>query len=239
MKPQFIHRTAMVEIMDDLQCSGEVVNQTLRELETINQWLGGNAVTLSGLNQLLGKKKYSSAITIADIGCGGGDMLKEIASWGTSNNLSLTLIGIDANPNIIEFAKVNTKHINEINYFTQNILSADFKTQKFDIVVSSLFMHHFSNEELITMLHQLKSQCNIGIVINDIHRHWLAYHSIRILTRWFSKSAMVQFDAPASVLRAFRRKELVSILNKAGIKNYTLQWKWAFRWQLVIPTSLA
>ncbi|MEQ9414600.1 MAG: SAM-dependent methyltransferase, partial [Cyclobacteriaceae bacterium] len=69
--------------------------------------------------------------------------------------------------------------------------------------------------------------------------HWFAYHSIRLLTKWFSKSPMVQFDAPVSVLRAFHRSDIISILKDAGINNYSLKWKWAFRWQLIIPASLA
>jgi hypothetical protein len=74
----------------------------------------------------------------------------------------------------------------------------------------------------------------VGIVVNDLHRHWLAYHAIKILTRLFSKSAMVKYDAPLSVLRGFTRGELADILKKAGIVQYTLKWKWAFRWQIII-----
>ncbi|MBA4057205.1 MAG: SAM-dependent methyltransferase, partial [Marivirga sp.] len=71
-------------------------------------------------------------------------------------------------------------------------------------------------------------------IINDIHRHSLAYYSIRLLTKVFSKSSMVKFDAPLSVRRAFTKKELLEILNEAGIKKYTIQWKWAFRWQVLV-----
>jgi len=42
---QFAQRSREKEIMDDLDCSGPVLEQTLRELKTINRWLGGNGVT--------------------------------------------------------------------------------------------------------------------------------------------------------------------------------------------------
>jgi hypothetical protein len=45
---------------------------------------------------------------------------------------------------------------------------------------------------------------------------------------------MVKFDAPLSVLRAFSKTELNDILYKAGITEFSLKWKWAFRWQLII-----
>jgi hypothetical protein len=48
---------------------------------------------------------------------------------------------------------------------------------------------------------------------------------------------MVKYDAPLSVLRAFRKKELIGILQAAGITRYTLRWMWAFRWQIIVQTQ--
>jgi hypothetical protein len=67
-----------------------------------------------------------------------------------------------------------------------------------------------------------------------LHRHPVAYYSIKALTNLFSGSYLVKNDAPLSVLRAFRKKELQNLLLAAGIKNYSLRWKWAFRWQLIL-----
>ncbi|MEJ0054268.1 MAG: methyltransferase domain-containing protein [Bacteroidota bacterium] len=228
----FSHRSADVEIMDDLDCSGEVVHQTLRELEFINRWLGGNAVTLQATRQLVSSHEKET-IHIADLGCGGGDMLKLLADWGRKNNLKLVLTGIDANPHIIAFAVANCKSYPEISFETLDIFSTGFRSRKYDIVMGTLFYHHFSQQSLVDFFSALKHQVRIGIVINDIHRHWLAFHSIRLLTKFFSKSAMVKFDAPLSVLRAFTRQELIEIFSEAGIQSYQLKWKWAFRWQLI------
>lgn len=235
--PDFHYRSQAPEIMDDLLCSGEVVNQTLRELEVINRWLGGNQVTLQGIQLLLRNHRPNRVITIADLGCGGGDMLKLIADWGKKNKIGTQLTGVDANPHIIAFASTHSKDYPEIVFETVNILSEEFRKNKFDIIIATLFTHHFSDRELVKMLRVLKYQAQIGLVINDIHRHWFAFRSIQLLTRLFSKSAMVKFDAPLSVLRAFQHHELQTLLKNAGISHYTLRWKWAFRWQLVIPGS--
>jgi hypothetical protein len=85
---------------------------------------------------------------------------------------------------------------------------------------------------------QLKKQVELGYIINDIHRHWLAYYSIKILTRLFSRSAMVKYDAPLSVLRAFKKAELKKILEAAGPAEYKIQCKWAFRWQAIVKVAL-
>jgi 2-polyprenyl-3-methyl-5-hydroxy-6-metoxy-1,4-benzoquinol methylase len=229
----FKNRSQEIEIMDDLLCNGEVVHQTLRELETINTLLGGNSVTINGIKKLL-TKKINRTISIIDLGCGGGDILKLISNWGKKNNYQFQLTGIDANPHIVAFAKNQSKEYPTIDFIPANIFSDSFSNFSFDIAVATLFTHHFTDVELVHLLKTLKQQAKIGIVINDLNRHWLAYYSIKILTQLFSKSSMVKYDAPLSVLRAFKKHELTSILSKAGITNYSLNWKWAFRWQLII-----
>jgi 2-polyprenyl-3-methyl-5-hydroxy-6-metoxy-1,4-benzoquinol methylase len=227
------NRSTQEEIMDDLRASGPVIHQTLRELETINTLLGGNYVTLNGLDKLLNDREFTLPLSLADLGCGGGDILRLISMWAQRKNLTVDLTGYDANPHITDFAIQHTPHPN-IRYQAVNIFSEEFKTHRFDVVVSTLFFHHFSNDQLAHFLKQLNEQTRLGIVINDLHRHWFAYYSIQWLTRMFSKSAMVVNDAPLSVARSFRRKDWQEIMAKAGITNYTLRWMWAFRWQVII-----
>jgi 2-polyprenyl-3-methyl-5-hydroxy-6-metoxy-1,4-benzoquinol methylase len=176
----------------------------------------------------------SEEITIIDVGCGGGDMLRLIDRWAKKKNKKVKLTGIDANPNIIDFAKKNLNDLKRIEFKAIDIFSPEFQSIKCDIVVGTLFFHHFDQKQLSSFFAKLKKQVRIGIVINDIHRHTLAYYSIKMLTRLFSKSAMVKFDAPLSVLRAFTKNELIEILSNATLKHYTIQWKWAFRWQVVV-----
>jgi 2-polyprenyl-3-methyl-5-hydroxy-6-metoxy-1,4-benzoquinol methylase len=233
--PDFSIRSTEVEIMDDLNCSGHVLDRTLRELEIINKWLGGNRITIKSLEQLL--PKNSREITIADLGCGGGDMLRMIDSWGKNRNLKLNLIGIDANPNIVAFAKRNLVAYPHIQFRTLDIFSEEFQKQQYDVVIGTLFYHHFSSDQLVQFFKKLKQQVTIGFIINDIHRHWLAYYSIKLLTQAFSKSPMVKYDAPLSVLRAFRRSELRKLLDATAIENFTIRWKWAFRWQVIAKTG--
>ncbi|MFM9838134.1 MAG: methyltransferase domain-containing protein [Cyclobacteriaceae bacterium] len=236
MSKHFKHRSTGIEIMDDLDCQGEVVDQTLRELDFINHWLGGNAVTLNGLHSLWKRITKNQKISIVDLGCGSGEMLRLIAKLASKEGRQVDLIGMDANQNITSYAQKHSTGFENIQIEATNIFSDEFRKRKFDIVLGTLFLHHFTEDELIGIFSSLKNQANHGIIINDIHRHPLAYYSIKFLTRLFSKSAMVKFDAPLSVLRAFKKEELKKILQKAGIEKYQLKWKWAFRWQLVISS---
>jgi 2-polyprenyl-3-methyl-5-hydroxy-6-metoxy-1,4-benzoquinol methylase len=237
MSIDFTYRSSAIEIMDDLACDGEVVFQTLRELDIINQWLGGNAVTVNALKNSWKKIPKEYIITIADLGCGGGEMLRIISKLAEKENRKVRLTGFDANPHIIEYARSHSKDFSSITFETTNVFSKDFQNQKFDFVLATLFLHHFSEDELTSLFFSLKNQTRSAIIINDIHRHPLAYYSIKWLTQWFSRSAMVRFDAPLSVMRAFKKNELSNVLKKAEIKNYLMKWKWAFRWQLIIPLN--
>lgn len=234
--PDLSKRSEAIEIMDDLNASGPIIGQTLRELEFINKWLGGNAITLNGLEKILSSCS-KPAVTVADLGCGGGDLLMLISRDLKKKKITGNLVGIDANPHIIAYAQNHTASDTAISYKALNIFSDEFRQLKFDIVFATLFFHHFTREQLIDLFAHLKRVTSCGIVVNDLHRHPLAYHSIRLLTSMFSKSEMVKNDAPVSVHRGFSRKELKEILHAAGISSYSLAWKWAFRWQLVIPTG--
>jgi 2-polyprenyl-3-methyl-5-hydroxy-6-metoxy-1,4-benzoquinol methylase len=235
----FKTRSTQKEIMDDLEISSEIC-QTLRELDIINRRLGGNRVTLSGLDKILSPyQRADKEISIVDLGCGGGDILKATAVWGREKGLNLKLTGIDANPYIIELARENTRNFPEISYQITNIFSDDFKSRQFDVVMCSLFTHHFSDQELVCLLAQLKSQFREALLINDLHRHPFAYYAIKFLTKVFSRSAMVKNDGPVSVLRAFSKQDWEHILSQAGLHDYTLDWMWAFRWRLMIQKSIS
>ena len=229
---RFKNRAYEEELMDDLQASGPVIPQTLRELETINKWLGGNYVTIDGIVKLI-RRKNPQKLVIADLGCGGGGILKLVARWASKKNLEVELVGFDANPHIIDYARDNCKDFDNISFEVQDIFSEEFKEREFDIILCTLFTHHFTEEQLTGIFRQFKSQAKIGVVINDLHRHWFAYHSIHILTSLFSKSEMVKNDASLSVLRSFKRSELVQLMKDAEIGWFSLKWMWAFRWQLV------
>jgi SAM-dependent methyltransferase len=226
------------EIMDDFTCSGEVVERTLRELDVINRLLGGNGVTMSGLKQM-GKLPSSSGnpLTIADLGCGSGDLLRRFARYARRNGITVKLTGIDANPSIVDYARNHSADYPEISYESVDVLSPEFATRNYDIICGTLFFHHFDDDTLSRLLPQLVRQATLGVLINDIHRHWLAYYSIRWLTRWFSSSSMVRYDAPLSVQRAFTRDDWDRVFAQGGIDHYRIAWRWAFRWKIMLSSS--
>lgn len=216
--------------MDNFSLNPDVIYPILSELEIINRMLGGYQVFFDAFKKL----KLKDEMLISDWGCGGGDSLRRIAEWVRKKDLDLELIGIDATEAAIAYAEKKAIPYPEISFITADIFSKAVKPQQFDIVISSLFTHHFENESWIKLVQRMTACARYAVVINDLHRHWFAYHSIAVLTRFFSRSPMVKHDAKLSVLRGFARKELEKLLDRAGISNYSIKWIWAFRWQVII-----
>ena len=231
----FANRSYEAELMDDLNLSSDDLRKNLDELAFINYWLGGNQVIIKALNQLLNEKviQPTESIKIADLGSGGGDLLRVIAKWARKKHIQVSLTGIDANDFMINYSKQKSQEFPEINYIQQDIFSDEFHTQEYDLVTCSLFCHHFRDEHLKALFSKLNREVKKGYIINDLHRHWLAYYSIKILTKLFRGSYLVQHDAPLSVKRAFKRPELKKLLTESGAKSFKIKWLWAFRYQVI------
>lgn len=225
-------RSSAAEMMDDFTIEGSVLRDTLDKLETINRLLGGNSATLKGVKKILLKSSKTKTITIVDLGCGHGDILRDVAKFGRKNSYKFKLIGIDANNAAIDYAKSLSKDYPELSFETIDIFSEDFKKQTYDVVLCTLFLHHFKNNELIPFLKSTVQKASIGVIVNDLHRHKLAYYLFKMIGL-FIKNKMVREDGLTSVLRAFKRNELETILTKTGV-NFSIQWKWAFRYLWVL-----
>lgn len=220
--------------MDDLTLASDELRQNLDELETVNTWLGGYTPVLDALERLRPSFPAGRPLRIADLGSGGGDTLRQIARWARRCQVPVELVGVDANAFMLDYAAAKAQAYPEISFQQADIFAPEFAHQSFDILTASLFCHHFSNAQLVQMLAQWHQQALLAVVVNDLHRHPLAYHSIRWLTRLLGGSRLVRHDAPLSVARAFTRPELEALLAAAGIQDYSLRWRWAFRWQLVV-----
>lgn len=221
-----MQRSYQKELLDREDIPFDDIRLNMMELDTINRYLGGHAITVKGLKQLA--RDTNKPFSIIEAGCGGGDNLRAIRKWANRNNKIVSLTGIDINPECIAYAR--SQKTNEgIHFICSDYSQVDFE-DKPDVIFSSLFCHHFTDQELVSMLQWMQCNSATGFFINDLHRHPLAYHSISILTKLFSNSYLVKNDAPLSVLRGFVRKDWQKFFNQAGIENYYCQWKWAFRW---------
>lgn len=228
------YRTDQSEIMDDLQMEGEILKDALDKIATINQVLGGNRLTLRGVQQLIRNIQQSQEIVILDVGCGNGDMLRRLADFGLKNNLKFKLIGVDANNFTINHAIKISENYPNIRFQCVDVFNTTFKDLKYDIVLCTLTLHHFKNDQIISLLKIFYQNSSIGIVINDLHRNAIAYRLFQALCFVFQLNKMSKEDGLISILRGFKKEELVVFSKELNLKKYSINWKWAFRYQWII-----
>ena len=230
--PDLSTRSSQPEVMDDPCVPPEDMCRALAELETINRRLGGHATSLAGVARLLpaGTKRLS----LLDVGTGGGDFPRALVTWATRRGITASVRGIDLAGAAVEFARDRSRGFEAIAFSQEDLFDIQAE-RSFDVVHAALLLHHFEDGRASEALRKMHALGEWGVVINDLHRHPFAYHSIRILTSLFSRSRLIRSDAPISVARAFSRTELVGLAATAGLPCPKIRWRWAFRWQVVIP----
>ncbi|MDE3058122.1 MAG: methyltransferase domain-containing protein [Bacteroidota bacterium] len=220
-------RSTQKEIMDDVSIHDKRLDDALHELTVINTWLGGHSTSRKGMRKMLKHLPKRPALSVLDVGAGGSDLLAAISPL--HRNISMT--SLDLNLRACEYSAEAYPSIALVN---GSVLALPFKEQSFDIVHASLFLHHFMEDELQAIFLSLYSVARQGIIINDLRRSVLSYYGIMLLTRLFSRSAMVKNDGPISVRRGFMRNELARLCASLPSASYTIQRTWAFRWLVCI-----
>lgn len=231
------YRTNEPELMDNFDMEGNILKDALDKIAKINQFLGGNKVTLEGVKNILKQHPVKDKITIVDIGCGNGDMLRLMADYLEKNNIKCDLVGIDANQFTVDYAKKKSVNYPNITYRCEDVFSNSFEKLEYDIVLCTLTLHHFKDEEIIDLLNVFKANAKMGIVINDLQRSGISYRLFQGLCFVLGLNDMSREDGLVSILRGFKKPELEQFSKKLQLKNYSIEWKWAFRYQWIINTN--
>ncbi len=227
-------RSDAEEIMDDFELKGDELERTLRDLDNINKWLGGNIITNHGVKKLLKTHPKSVPVHIVDVGCGNGAILREIAKWGRSENYKLKFTGIDANPFAINIAERLSAYYPEIKFEAIDIFSEEYKNKEFDLLLCTLTLHHFKDPQIKELLDLFIKQVKIGIVINDLHRSKIAHKLFKAFCATFIRNEIARKDGLTSILRGFKKEDLQKFSRNISAQNQKINWKWAFRYQWII-----
>lgn len=213
------HRSTAPEIMDNFQLEGEILRDALDKIAGINRLLGGNKVTLEGIKFLIQTQPKSAVIRITDIGCGNGDMLRVLADYARKNQLNFMLTGIDANNFTVEHARSLSAGYTNINYQCLDIFDQLNRQEPTDIIICTLTLHHFKDQDIIALLQSFNAAARLGIVINDLQRSAVAYYLFLGLCFIFRLNKMSREDGLVSILRGFKRADLVLYSKKTGVQE--------------------
>ncbi|MCZ6679794.1 MAG: methyltransferase domain-containing protein [Candidatus Poribacteria bacterium] len=228
MFSKFKQRSYEPELLDDLSIVGEELDQTLAELRLVNSYLGGLSTTLAALAPEL-RKSPERSYRILDLGTGSADIPAGIVRWARKHHLQVEVIATDINPYTCAYARRCVADFPEIQVVAADVFNLPFADGSFDYTHAAMFTHHFTQEECVEIVKIMYAKATRGVLINDLHRHPVAYYSIKLLTRLLSKSRLVRHDGPLSVRRSFRSADIEGLACQSEIK-LQYRWRWAFRW---------
>ena len=206
----------------------------MNQLDKVGRLLGGDKATLS-----IFRKKKLAPDSILDVGCGGGQFSLKLAQ----NFPNAQVLGIDINSQAIEIAKTHLRltqpHLTNMTFKVPPSPQLNYPDRSFDVIVATLVCHHLNDEELIDFLKNSYRVARKAVIINDLHRNFLATTGFGLIAPFLFRNRIVFHDGLLSIKRAFTKADWVTYLTAAGIppEKYRITWHWAFRWIVFIDTS--
>jgi 2-polyprenyl-3-methyl-5-hydroxy-6-metoxy-1,4-benzoquinol methylase len=210
----FSRRAYLSELLDE-PCSYNDLRGCLRDLEQVNRVSFGYRPTLQWLEQFVPEQKHP--LHIVDVGCGGGDMLRRIESWAAGKHVTVKLTGVDLNPHAIRAAREFTSAESRIEWIAGEAYSLNSKLGPIDVVISSLFTHHLTDDEIVGFIRWMERVARHGWFINDLYRSQTTYTWFKVLAVAMRWHRFVRHDGPVSFQRAFLPDEWIRYAQHAGL----------------------
>lgn len=227
--PSLSERSGEPEWMDGDDVSADMFAACMADLAQVNTLTLARRPTLEFVARAL-DASGSRELTIVDVGFGAGDMLRAVARLIAQRGRTARLIGFDINPRSEAVARRLTA--------SSAPVPIDFRTgdafafaEPVDIVISSLVTHHMADEEIVRFLRWMEDRATMGWLVNDLHRHWLAYHGFRLLAAAMRWHPFVRHDGPLSVARAFTAEDWHTLLDRSALLGQArVRWHFPFRY---------
>ena len=215
--------------MDNPALRREELSAVFRDLNYTNLILGGQKITVKAFRKMIAdlpKPNY----TIVDMGCGDGDMLRRLSSLCRRMGVQARFIGVDNSAMALAIAASRSVNYPEISYTQASLLDLKNKIPTCDIVLCTLTLHHFRNNEIPGLLQTFCKLAALGVIINDLQRNPLAYYLFVAFSLIFIKTKIAKEDGLISIRRGFLRRELHQFSRTLTTCNHRIQWCWVFRY---------
>jgi 2-polyprenyl-3-methyl-5-hydroxy-6-metoxy-1,4-benzoquinol methylase len=201
----------------------------LKKLFYVNRILGFFRHTVKSL------KSFPKNASLLDVGCGGGLFLLHLSR----HYPSMHFYGTDIAPDAIARAQNEKQNwISEypidVNFYHQNEPELTLDAGGFDVVLTTLVCHHLDDATLVSFLKNALHGARIAVLINDLHRHPIAYWCYFWMSRVFFRNRLITHDGLISIQRGFTRKEWHALMRAAQIEHYEIKWCFPFRWSVVL-----
>ncbi|MFD2117963.1 SAM-dependent methyltransferase [Paenibacillus yanchengensis] len=226
------HRALEDELMDDFSMGGDELREALQQLRLINSIFQAAGPMKYGVQQLWQEAGKPVRLSILDIGAGSGDINRHLLRWATANGIDIKLTLVDITEEACEEARQLFRNEPRVEVLQCNLY--DLLPDSFDIVTSTQFVHHFSAEELPNVVGSMLRTAKTGVVINDIHRHWIAWSAVWLTAHLISTNRYIRNDAPLSVAKGFRAEDWRKLKDVLGTPEMAYCWRPLFRYVVTI-----
>jgi 2-polyprenyl-3-methyl-5-hydroxy-6-metoxy-1,4-benzoquinol methylase len=214
MKRQF--DPAELEIMDRPQPVSAELERDLENLRELNRWFGSYALISMFLSRWI---KPGARLRIVDLATGSADIQRLIVEHGRKVGAQLRIDALDQQSSTLEIAKKLSLNYPEISFVEGNILEWS-STEPYDLVLCTLALHHFSDDEAVRVLQRCRELSRKFVLVSDLRRGWLATLGVRLLTATMFCEPMTKYDGRLSAARAFSFGEMNLLAQRAGWKNF-------------------
>jgi 2-polyprenyl-3-methyl-5-hydroxy-6-metoxy-1,4-benzoquinol methylase len=217
-------RSAQTEILDGPVPTADLA-EILHDLARFNGIMQGHRPVLQWLDRAVSDLPKDRPLTLLDIGCGYGDLLRAIRVWAHKRGRSFRLIGVDLSGQVIEVARSVTPDTDDIEYHAADIF-AFTPPSAVDFVVTSLVTHHLSDDSIVRFLHWMETMAVRGWMIYDLQRSIVPFYFIVLAGVVLRLHPIVTYDGRVSVARSLTRHEWEARLAAAGIPRGVVDLRW-------------
>jgi len=228
-----LHQRQLIpELMDQPDLDGDAHRRALRALSRINRISNSVGILYAPIRELARAHTGTRPLRVLDVACGGADVTTGCAARAEADGLPVVFEGCDMSDTAL---KLGEEHASargvSVNFFRQNVID-DQLPEGYDIVMSSLFLHHLEEPEALQLLSNMRESCGKMLLVNDIIRCRTGLFLAHFAGNVFTRSPVVRFDAQASVRGAFTIPEVRRLAEEAGLLDATVQWRWPWRYLL-------
>jgi len=213
----FKKRLIQPELLDHAE--PDAARRNLRDLVRLNHRFGGHSTSVKLVSRVAAA---GDRFTLLDVGAASGDtgrLLKQKFPHAQIVSLDNNHLNVEAAP--------HPKLVGDA-------FSLPFEAQSFDYVFSSLFLHHFADEQVVQLLSGFRRVARQAVLIIDLERHILPYWFLPVTRHFLEWDPITVHDGPVSVRAAFTRRELERLAAAAGMRHINAEvHRPAFRLSLV------
>jgi 2-polyprenyl-3-methyl-5-hydroxy-6-metoxy-1,4-benzoquinol methylase len=221
-------RSDLSELMDDPALPRADYDRCLHDLAAVNRVTLTHRPTLHWIDRATQSLPADRVVSILDVACGEGDLLRAIHRWAVRRGMAVRLEGIDLNPRSAIAAAAQTPPGSGIAWRTGDVFDYSPDPSS-DFIVTSQFTHHLADADVVRFLRWLERHAARGWFIADLHRASFAYWGFGLLATVAGWHPIVRSDGMISVARSFRRADWQRLLAEAGVPG-EIRWHLAFRW---------